>query len=63
MDNLAGSQFGQTVSKIHDKFHSEIAFTICTDQFHFGEKGPRKPETVIKDGYEEIEHKFPFGTF
>ena len=27
------------------------------------EKRPRKPETGIKDGFEEMEHEFPFGTF
>ena len=26
-------------------------------------KRPRKPETGIKDGFEEMEHEFPFGTF
>ena len=26
-------------------------------------KRTRRPETVIKDGFEEIEHEFLFGTF
>ena len=29
----------------------------------FTEKGPRKPKTGIKDRFEEMEHKFRFGTF
>ena len=27
----------------------------------FTEKRPRRPETGIKDGFEEMEHEFPFG--
>ena len=27
----------------------------------FTEKRPRRPETSIKDGFEEMEHEFPFG--
>ena len=29
----------------------------------FTEKQPRRPETGIKDGFEEMEHEFPSGTF
>ena len=29
----------------------------------FTEKRPRRPETGIKDGFEEMEHEFPFGIF
>ena len=29
----------------------------------FTGKGPRRPETGIKDGFEKMEHKFPFGIF
>ena len=29
----------------------------------FTEKRPRRPETGIKDGFEEMEHKFLFGIF
>ena len=28
----------------------------------FTEKRLRKPETGIKDGFEEMEHEFPFGS-
>ena len=28
----------------------------------FTEKRRRKPETGIKDGFEEMEHEFPFGS-
>ena len=31
--------------------------------FSFTEKRPRKPETGIKDGFQEMKHEFPFGTF
>ena len=31
--------------------------------FSFTEKQPRKPETVIKDGFVEMKHEFPFETF
>ena len=46
-----------------NKFHCGVAFTInCTDQLHsWTKKRPRRPETGIKDGFEEMEHKFPFG--
>ena len=29
----------------------------------FTEKRPRRPETGIKDGFEGMEHEFPFGIF
>ena len=31
--------------------------------FSFTEKQPRKPETVIKDGFVEMKHEFPFEAF
>ena len=58
-----------SVGKLFAKFRTGefgpgIAFTICTNQFHyFTGKRPRRPETGIKDGFEKMEHKFPFGIF
>ena len=40
------------------KFCPGIAFTICKNQFHLP-----KNDRGIKDGSEEMEHKFPLGTF
>ena len=40
------------------KFCPGIAFTICTNQFHLP-----KNDRDIKYGSEEMEHKFPLGTF
>ena len=43
------------------KFRPGIAITISTistDQLR-----PRRPETGIKDGFEEMDHEFPFGIF
>ena len=37
----------------HFKFSPGIAFAICTNQFHSAKKWPRRPETRIKDGFEE----------
>ena len=42
------------VQKSHYYFYKSVLFT---------EKRPRKPETGIKDGFEETEHEFPFGIF
>ena len=39
-----------------ENFLPGIVFTIGTNQFHFSKKRPRKPETGIKDGVEEMEH-------
>ena len=44
------------------KFRPGIAFIICRNQFHLPKKKPRT-ETGVKDGFEEIEHEFPFGIF
>ena len=41
-----------------DKFRPGVAFTICTNQFHL-----LRPETGIKDGFQEMEHKFLLGIF
>ena len=38
-----------------------IAFAIFSNQFHFPKKRSRRPETGIKDGFEEMGHEFPFG--
>ena len=40
------------------KFRSGVAFTICTNQFHLS-----RPETGIKDGFQEMEHKLLLGIF
>ena len=51
------------VIKIQDwYFPPGIAFTFCRKSVPFTEKLPRKPETGIKVGFEEMEHEFPFGT-
>ena len=51
------------VIKIQDwYFPPGIAFTICRKSVPFTEKLPRKPETGIKVGFEEMEHEFAFGT-
>ena len=47
------------VHRIHWKrIDSDGMFTICTNQFHLP-----KNDRGIKDGSEEMEHKFPLGTF
>ena len=52
------------VNKRIAKFRPGIAFTICTKQFLFPKKNNReRPETGIKDGFEEMEHEFPLGLF
>ena len=49
----------QILSKLKTgKFRAGIAFTICTNQFYYQKAG-----TGIRDGFEEMEHKFSFGTF
>ena len=51
------------VIKIQDwYFPPGIAFIICRKSVPFTEKLPRKPETGIKVGSEEMEHEFAFGT-
>ena len=50
------------VIKIQDwYFPPGIAFTICRKSVPFTEKLPRKPETGIKVGFEEMEHEFSTG--
>ena len=50
------------VIKIQDwYFPPGIAFTIYRKSVPFTEKLPRKPETSIKVGSEEMEHEFAFG--
>ena len=38
-------------------------FTICTDQFHLPKNCAKAWNLVLKTGFEEMEHEFPFGTF
>ena len=48
------------------EFCPGIAFTICTNQFHLPKndrEGLKRPKTGLKDGFEEMEHEFPFGIF
>ena len=44
---------------------ANLAVTICINQFHLpkNSRRPRKPENGIKNGFEEMEQEFPFGTF
>ena len=55
-------RFGQMVRKIHDW---QILPWNCVYHLYksvpFNEKRPRRPETGIKDGLEDMEHEFPFG--
>ena len=44
------------------KFHPGVAFTTWTKHFHY-QKTAAKPEIGIKDGFEDMEHEFPFGAF
>ena len=53
-----GSRFGQLVSKFRIViFLSGLAFTICTNPSHL----QRESGTGIKNGFDEMEHEFPFG--
>ena len=46
------------------KFRSGIAFTMYTNQLHLPKNSRERLKLVlIKDGFEEIELEFPFGTF
>ena len=40
---------------------SRISFRNRTHEFHLPKNPPRNGETRIKDGFEEMEHGFPFG--
>ena len=42
------------------KFVLGIAFIICTNQFHLPKN--RGESLKLKDSFNEMEHKFPFGT-
>ena len=59
-----GSRFQSMVNKIQDYFISSR-----NPAYHFYKsvlftaKRPRKPQTCIKDGFGEMEHEYPFGTF
>ena len=55
MGELVGSWFGKVVSKIQDwQVSSRNSVT---------EIRPRRSEIGIKDGFQEMEHEFSFGTF
>ena len=56
MGKPASPRFRQMVGKIHDMENFLPTSSIT-------EKRPRTPETGIKDGFEEMEHEFPFGIF
>ena len=62
MGKPVGSRFGQ----ISDKQNSRQVNFVPDSRLPFHksapstEKRPRKPETGIKDGFEEMEHEFPF---
>ena len=46
------------------KFRPGIAFTMYTNQLHLPKNSRERLKLVlIKDGFEEIELEFPFGTF
>ena len=42
-------------------FIAEVAYLICTNHFHLAKKRSPKPETGIKHGFEQMEHRFPCG--
>ena len=58
------SRFWQMVSKIQYSFiSSRNRVYRLYKSYPFTEKRPRRPETGIKDGFEEMEREFPFETF
>ena len=58
-----GSRFGQVKFRT-GKFSPGIAFTIILyKSVPFTKKWLRKPETGIKDGFEEMQHELPLRTF
>ena len=64
MGKPVGSRVGQMVSKIQDWWiwYRNRVYHLYKS-VPFTEKQPRRPETGIKDGFEEMEHEFPSGTF
>ena len=65
MGKPVGSRFGQiSGKKIQDRYIlSQIRVYHLHKSAPSTEKRPRKPETGIKDGFEEMEHEFLFRTF
>ena len=58
---LAGSASNQ---KIQDQsISSRSRVYHLYKSFSFTEKRPPKPETGVKEGFEEVKHEFPFGIF
>ena len=53
----AGVFRGARFSSLPGKFCPGISFTICTNQFNV----PKNDREGIKDGFEEMDHEFPFG--
>ena len=64
VDPLSIHGLGKWYAKFRTgKFRPGIAVTICTNRFNLPKKRPRRPEPGIKDGFEEMDHEFPFGIF
>ena len=52
------------ISKIQDwKISFRNLVYHLYESVPFTEKRPRRPETGVKDDFEEMDHEFPFGTF
>ena len=51
-------QTGQLTVSVNGKQNCHLFKSVL-----FPEKRQRRPESGIKDGFDEMEHKFPFGTF
>ena len=54
---------GQVTIWPNGKFHSGIAFTVHRISSIYRNTVAPKPETVLKDGFEQMEQEFPFGPF
>ena len=64
VDPLSIHGLGKWYTKFRTgKFRPGIAVTICTNRLNLPKKRPRRPEPGIKDGFEEMDHEFPFGIF
>ena len=63
--NQSVQDLGKWCAKLRvGKFHPGIAFTIqLYKSVLFTKQRPRRPETGIKNCFEEIEHESPFVTF
>ena len=51
------------VNKRIAKFRPGIAFIFVQNSSFFQKNNRERPETGIKDGFEEMEHEFPLGLF